>query len=78
MNYAFCLTRIALAEIRDDSLVCMAPGALAYTYLGSRGSRQHHDIFVGLVLLGRRVLDVDVDLRDKRATMFGDAVNRRE
>ena len=37
MNYAFGLTRIHLREYVIASLVCMAPGALAYTYLGYAG-----------------------------------------
>ena len=37
MNYAFGLTRIRLREYVIASFVCMAPGALAYTYLGYAG-----------------------------------------
>jgi uncharacterized membrane protein YdjX (TVP38/TMEM64 family) len=37
MNYAFALTRIRLREYVLASFVCMAPGALAYTYLGYAG-----------------------------------------
>jgi uncharacterized membrane protein YdjX (TVP38/TMEM64 family) len=37
VNYAFGLTRIRLGEYVLASLVCMAPGALAYTYLGYAG-----------------------------------------
>lgn len=37
MNYAFGLTRIRLAEYVAASFVCMAPGAIAYTYLGYAG-----------------------------------------
>jgi uncharacterized membrane protein YdjX (TVP38/TMEM64 family) len=37
VNYAFGLTRIRLREYVLASLVCMAPGALAYTYLGYAG-----------------------------------------
>jgi len=37
MNYAFGLTRIRLREYLIASFVCMAPGALAYTYLGYAG-----------------------------------------
>ena len=37
MNYAFGLTRIGLREYVLASLVCMGPGALAYTYLGYAG-----------------------------------------
>ncbi len=37
MNYAFGLTRIRLREYVLASLVCMAPGALAYSYLGYAG-----------------------------------------
>jgi len=37
MNYAFGLTRIRLREYALASFVCMAPGALAYTYLGYPG-----------------------------------------
>jgi uncharacterized membrane protein YdjX (TVP38/TMEM64 family) len=37
VNYAFGLTRIQLGEYVLTSLICMAPGALAYTYLGYAG-----------------------------------------
>jgi uncharacterized membrane protein YdjX (TVP38/TMEM64 family) len=37
MNYAFGLTRIGLRDYVFTSFVCMAPGALAYTYLGYAG-----------------------------------------
>jgi len=37
VNYAFGLTRIRLGEYVFASFVCMAPGALAYTYLGYAG-----------------------------------------
>jgi hypothetical protein len=37
VNYAFGLTRVALGEYAIASFVCMAPGALAYTYLGYAG-----------------------------------------
>lgn len=37
MNYAFGLTRIRVAEYVVASFVCMAPGALAYSYLGYAG-----------------------------------------
>jgi uncharacterized membrane protein YdjX (TVP38/TMEM64 family) len=37
MNYAFGLTRIRLREYILASFLCMAPGALAYTYLGYAG-----------------------------------------
>jgi hypothetical protein len=37
VNYAFGLTRISLREYVLASLACMAPGALAYTYLGYAG-----------------------------------------
>jgi uncharacterized membrane protein YdjX (TVP38/TMEM64 family) len=37
MNYAPGLTRIRLREYVITSFVCMAPGALAYTYLGYAG-----------------------------------------
>jgi uncharacterized membrane protein YdjX (TVP38/TMEM64 family) len=37
VNYAFGLTRIRLGEYVIASFVCMAPGALAYTYLGYAG-----------------------------------------
>ena len=36
-NYAFGVTRIRLGEYVLASFVCMAPGALAYTYLGYAG-----------------------------------------
>jgi uncharacterized membrane protein YdjX (TVP38/TMEM64 family) len=37
VNYAFGLTRIRLGEYVLASFVCMAPGAIAYTYLGYAG-----------------------------------------
>ncbi|MGO9057212.1 MAG: VTT domain-containing protein [Candidatus Binataceae bacterium] len=37
VNYSFGLTRIRLAEYVLASFVCMAPGAIAYTYLGYAG-----------------------------------------
>jgi hypothetical protein len=37
VNYAFGLTRIRLRDYVIASFVCMAPGALAYTYLGYAG-----------------------------------------
>ena len=37
MNYVFGLTRIRLREYVLASFVCMAPGAMAYTYLGYAG-----------------------------------------
>ena len=37
VNYAFGLTRIRLGEYVFASFVCMAPGAIAYTYLGYVG-----------------------------------------
>ena len=37
VNYAFGVTRICLGEYVIASFVCMAPGALAYTYLGYAG-----------------------------------------
>jgi uncharacterized membrane protein YdjX (TVP38/TMEM64 family) len=37
VNYAFGLTRIRLAEYVLTSAVCMAPGAIVYTYIGYAG-----------------------------------------
>ncbi len=37
VNYAFGLTRIRLGEYVLASFICMAPGAIAYTYLGYAG-----------------------------------------
>jgi uncharacterized membrane protein YdjX (TVP38/TMEM64 family) len=37
VNYAFGVTRVGLGEYAITSFVCMAPGALAYTYLGYAG-----------------------------------------
>lgn len=37
VNYAFGLTRISVGEYVVASFVCMAPGAIAYTYLGYAG-----------------------------------------
>jgi uncharacterized membrane protein YdjX (TVP38/TMEM64 family) len=43
VNYAFGLTRIRVGEYVLASFVCMAPGALAYTYLGYAGARRPPD-----------------------------------
>ena len=58
MNYAFGLTRIRLGEYVLASFVCMAPGAIAYTYLGYAGreaasgpSGATSDILFALALL---------------------------
>src|SRR5215472_514728 len=56
LNYAFGLTRIRLAEYALTSFVCMAPGAIAYTYIGYAG-REAADgsvraISNGLIALG--------------------------
>ena len=37
LNYALGLTRIPLLEYAVASVVCMAPGTLAYTWLGHAG-----------------------------------------
>ena len=37
VNYAFGLTRVSLAEYVVASALCMAPGAIAYTWLGYAG-----------------------------------------
>jgi uncharacterized membrane protein YdjX (TVP38/TMEM64 family) len=37
VNYAFGLTRIRVAEYVLTTFVCMAPGAIAYTYIGYAG-----------------------------------------
>jgi len=37
VNYAFGLTRVRLGEYAIASFVCMAPGAVAYSYLGYAG-----------------------------------------
>jgi len=37
LNYAFGLTRIGLMPYVVASLICMAPGTIAYTYLGYAG-----------------------------------------
>jgi uncharacterized membrane protein YdjX (TVP38/TMEM64 family) len=37
VNYAFGFTRVGLAEYVIASFLCMAPGAVAYTYLGYAG-----------------------------------------
>jgi uncharacterized membrane protein YdjX (TVP38/TMEM64 family) len=55
VNYAFGLTRIRLGEYVLTSFICMAPGALAYTYLGYAGreaaSGQAGAIRAGLLAL---------------------------
>lgn len=37
VNYAFGVTRVGLGEYAIASFVCMAPGTVAYTYLGYAG-----------------------------------------
>ena len=37
LNYALGLTRIRLRDYVLASLICMAPGTIAYTYLGYAG-----------------------------------------
>jgi uncharacterized membrane protein YdjX (TVP38/TMEM64 family)/rhodanese-related sulfurtransferase len=58
VNYAFGLTRIRLGAYVLASFVCMAPGAMAYTYLGyagreaaagSSGAIRHAFIALGLL-----------------------------
>jgi uncharacterized membrane protein YdjX (TVP38/TMEM64 family)/rhodanese-related sulfurtransferase len=55
-NYALGLTRIPLAHYVLATLVCMAPGAVAYTWLGHAGrealSGEADAIRYGLVALG--------------------------
>jgi uncharacterized membrane protein YdjX (TVP38/TMEM64 family) len=58
VNYAFGVTRIGLGEYAITSFVCMAPGALAYTYLGYAGLETAsgragaiHEALVALALL---------------------------
>jgi uncharacterized membrane protein YdjX (TVP38/TMEM64 family)/rhodanese-related sulfurtransferase len=58
VNYAFGLTRIHLGEYMLTSFVCMAPGAIAYTYLGyagreaaAGGSGVIRNVIVALALL---------------------------
>jgi hypothetical protein len=55
VTYAFGLTRIRIAEYVIASFVCMAPGALAYTWLGFAGreatSAQSPTIREGLLAL---------------------------
>lgn len=58
VNYAFGLTRIRLREYVLASFVCMAPGAIAYTYLGYAGreaaaghSGAIHEALLALALL---------------------------
>jgi uncharacterized membrane protein YdjX (TVP38/TMEM64 family) len=58
VNYAFGLTRIGLSEYVFASFVCMAPGAIAYTYLGYAGLQAAsgragaiHKVLLALALL---------------------------
>jgi rhodanese-related sulfurtransferase len=58
LNYALGLTRIPLLEYAVASVVCMAPGTLAYTWLGHAGrevvagqERAIHYGLMGLALL---------------------------
>ena len=56
VNYAFGLTRIRLAEYVVTSFACMAPGAIAYTYIGYAGREaaagRAGGIRSGLIALG--------------------------
>jgi uncharacterized membrane protein YdjX (TVP38/TMEM64 family) len=56
VNYAFGLTRIRLGEYVLASFACMAPGAIAYTYLGYAGreaaARSSSAIRNALIALG--------------------------
>jgi uncharacterized membrane protein YdjX (TVP38/TMEM64 family) len=51
LNYALGLTRIRLVDYVLASAVCMAPGTIAYTYLGYAG-REAFSGGVGLVQKG--------------------------
>jgi uncharacterized membrane protein YdjX (TVP38/TMEM64 family) len=56
VNYAFGLTRIRLAQYVLTSFACMAPGAIAYTYIGYAGREaaagSGGSIRKGLIALG--------------------------
>lgn len=59
-NFAVGLTRIPVAQYVVATAVCMAPGAVAYTWLGhaGRGAMEGHDAAVEYSLLGLAVLAV--------------------
>ena len=56
LNYALGLTRIRLLHYVVTSLVCMAPGGIAYTYLGHAGGEalagSEDAVETGLIALG--------------------------
>ncbi len=56
LNYALGLTRIRLLPYVVTSLVCMAPGGIAYTYLGHAGGEAlaggEDAVQTGLIALG--------------------------
>lgn len=60
LNYALGLTRIPLAHYVVASLVCMFPGALAYTYLGyaGRAAAEGSENMIQIVLLALALLAV--------------------
>jgi len=66
VNYAFGLTRIRLGEYVLASFVCMAPGALAYTYLGYAGrvATSGQAGAIGKALLALALLAPSLSCRD--------------
>ncbi|BAU49276.1 sulfurtransferase [Sulfurifustis variabilis] len=60
LNYALGLTRIPLAHYVVASLVCMFPGALAYTYLGyaGRAAAEGSENMIRIILLALALLAV--------------------
>ena len=70
LNYAFGLTRIPLLEYTAATAICMAPGALAYTYLGYAGREAvaggESAIRSGLVALALLAVAVSVPRLAKR------------
>lgn len=56
LNYALGLTRIPLTQYVVASLICMAPGTIAFTYLGHAGREAFADgetmVRTGLIALG--------------------------
>jgi uncharacterized membrane protein YdjX (TVP38/TMEM64 family) len=84
VNYAFGLTRIRLGAYVLTSFVCMAPGALAYTYLGyalsAAAAGWTSAIRKGLLALGllAAIAFLPRFLRRYRGRQLADAATSRE
>jgi len=84
VNYAFGLTRIGFSEYVFASFVCMAPGAIAYTYLGYAGLEAAsgragaiHKALLALALLAAVALMPRL-VRRLRGRHYADAANLKQ